>query len=73
MTGIRIVKVNEEKLGIGTMILRVIVGALVYGITLGSGFIVNVCMVIFRKDKRSLHAGTYVTYTKTQQPFNPET
>jgi uncharacterized RDD family membrane protein YckC len=67
ITGIRIAKVNGEKLGLGTMILRLLVTGLVYGITLGIGIIVSVCMVIFRKDKRSLHdiiAGTYVTYER---------
>jgi uncharacterized RDD family membrane protein YckC len=67
ITGIRIAKVNGEKLGLGTMILRLVVAALVYGITLGIGIIVSMFMVIFRKDKRSLHdfiAGTYVTYER---------
>jgi uncharacterized RDD family membrane protein YckC len=67
ITGIRIAKVNGEKLGLGTMILRLVVTGLVYGITLGIGVIVSVCMVIFRKDKRSLHdiIVAYVTYERT--------
>jgi len=63
--GIRIAKVNGEKLGIGAMLLRNIVGGLVYVVTLGIGAIVSAFMVGLREDKRSLHdmiAGTYVTY-----------
>jgi uncharacterized RDD family membrane protein YckC len=76
ITGIRIAKVNGEKVGIGTMVLRLIVSALVYVITIGIGMIVSVFMVIFRKDKRSLHdfiAGTYVTYEKSDHSSNLET
>jgi uncharacterized RDD family membrane protein YckC len=67
MVGIRIVKVNGEKVGIGTMLMRVIVASLVYGITLGIAVIVSAFMIGLRKDKRSIHdfiAGTYVTYEK---------
>lgn len=63
--GIRIAKVNGEKLGIGAMLLRNIVGGIVYVVTLGIGLIVSAFMVGLREDKRSLHdmiAGTYVTY-----------
>ena len=63
--GIRIAKVNGEKLGIGAMLLRNIVGGIVYVVTLGIGAIVSAFMVGLREDKRSLHdmiAGTYVTY-----------
>ena len=62
--GIRIVRVDGKKLGIGTMLLRYLVAALVYAITLGIGFIVSAFMVGIRKDHRSIHdfiAGTYVT------------
>lgn len=65
IVGIRIVKVNGEKLGIGAMLLRNIVAGLVYLVTLGIGIIVSAFMVGLREDKRSLHdmiAGTYVTY-----------
>lgn len=64
IAGIRIVKVNGEKLGFGTMLLRTLVGALVYIVTLGIGVIVSAFMVGMRKDKRAIHdfiAGTYVT------------
>jgi uncharacterized RDD family membrane protein YckC len=67
MLGIRIAKVNGEKVGFGTMLMRVIVASLVYGITLGIGAIVSAFMIGLRKDKRSIHdfiAGTYVTYQK---------
>lgn len=60
---IRIKKVSGEKVGFGTMVMRAIVGNLVYGITLGIAFIVSIFMVAFRNDKRSVHdfiAGTYV-------------
>ncbi|MBT2618934.1 MULTISPECIES: RDD family protein [unclassified Bacillus (in: firmicutes)] len=62
--GIRIVRMDDKKLGIGTMLLRYLVAALVYAITLGIGFIVSAFMVGIRKDHRSIHdfiAGTYVT------------
>ncbi|MED3708633.1 RDD family protein [Peribacillus frigoritolerans] len=62
--GIRIVRMDGKKLGIGTMLLRYLVAALVYAITLGIGFIVSAFMVSIRKDHRSIHdfiAGTYVT------------
>ncbi|MEP9406717.1 RDD family protein [Peribacillus frigoritolerans] len=62
--GIRIVRMDGKKLGIGTMLLRYLVAALVYFITLGIGYIVSAFMVGIRKDHRSIHdfiAGTYVT------------
>lgn len=62
--GIRIVKVNGEKLGFGAMFLRSFVAYLIYGITLGLAFIVSAIMVAAREDKRAIHdfiAGTYVT------------
>jgi uncharacterized RDD family membrane protein YckC len=65
LMGVRIAKLNGEKLGFGTMLLRVLVGNLLYIVTLGIGVIVSAFMVGLREDKRSLHdliAGTYVTY-----------
>jgi uncharacterized RDD family membrane protein YckC len=65
--GIRIVKVNGEKLGFGAMFLRSIVASIIYVITLGLGFIISAIMVAAREDKRSIHdfiAGTYVTTEK---------
>jgi uncharacterized RDD family membrane protein YckC len=73
IVGIRIVKVNGEKLGFGTMLMRVIVAGLIYGITLGIAAIVSAFMVGLRNDKRSIHdliAGTYVTYEKLKKPIN---
>ncbi|MFE3892553.1 RDD family protein [Priestia sp. YIM B13446] len=70
IVGVRIVKINGKKLGIGAMLLRVLVAGIVYGLTLGIALIVSVFMVVFRKDKRSLHdmiAGTYVTYAKPDE------
>lgn len=62
--GVRIVKVNGDSVGFGTMFIRTIVAAIVYAITLGIGLIVSAFMVGMRKDKRAIHdfiAGTYVT------------
>lgn len=62
--GVRIVKINGEKLGIGSMLLRVVVAGMLYGITLGIAAIVSAFMVGLRDDKRAIHdliAGTYVT------------
>jgi len=62
--GIRIVKVDGSKIGYGVMILRVIVGGIIYVVTLGIGLIVSAFMVGLRDDKQAIHdliAGTYVT------------
>jgi uncharacterized RDD family membrane protein YckC len=67
IVGIRIVKVNGEKIGIGTMLMRVLVASLIYIVTLGIALIVSAFMIGLRNDKRSIHdliAGTYVTYEK---------
>ncbi|ESU33866.1 hypothetical protein G3A_04290 [Bacillus sp. 17376] len=68
--GVRIAKVNGEKLGSGTMLMRTIVAGLVYVLTLGLGAIVSAFMVGIREDKRAIHdfiAGTYVTYEKPNE------
>ncbi|MDM5306317.1 RDD family protein [Peribacillus castrilensis] len=65
--GIRIVRVDGKKLGLGTMLLRNLIAGLVYVVTLGIGFIVSMFMVGLRSDHRAIHdfiAGTYVTSTK---------
>ncbi|MBY8913479.1 RDD family protein [Bacillus sp. YC2] len=65
--GIRIVKKDGTQAGFLTMILRVIVGGLIYGVTFGLAAIVSAFMVGIREDKRSIHdfvAGTYVTYAR---------
>lgn len=65
--GVRIVKVNGEKLGVGAMLLRTVVASLVYAITFGIAFIISAIMVAARNDKRAIHdfiAGTYVTPEK---------
>ncbi|WP_116372675.1 hypothetical protein [Priestia megaterium] len=52
------------------MFLHVFIVSLMCGLTLGIALIVSVFMVVFRKDKRSLHdmmAGTYVTYAKPDE------
>ncbi|EMT54389.1 MULTISPECIES: RDD family protein [Brevibacillus] len=65
IVGVRIVKVDGSPVGIGTMLLRLIVGmGLVYGLTFGIAAIVSAIMVGVREDKRAIHdliAGTYVT------------
>jgi len=62
--GIRIRKVDDEMPPtIGTMLLRQVVGSLVYAVTLGIGLIVSAIMVAVRDDKRAIHdfiAGTEV-------------
>ncbi|WP_397386841.1 RDD family protein [Paenibacillus sp. BIC5C1] len=64
--GIRIRKYGtHEPPGIGTMLMRVVVAGLVYGITFGIGFIISVFMVAIREDKRAIHdfiAGTEVVW-----------
>jgi uncharacterized RDD family membrane protein YckC len=63
--GIRIVKVNGEPVGIGTMLLRDLVSGIVYTLTFGIAAIVSVFMVALREDKRAIHdfiAGTCVTF-----------
>ncbi|WP_345239366.1 RDD family protein [Pontibacillus salipaludis] len=63
LMNIRIVKKNGENVTILTMILRVIVAGLLYGLTIGVAFIVSAIMVAVREDKRAIHdfiAGTYV-------------
>ncbi|MBT2692545.1 RDD family protein [Bacillus sp. ISL-55] len=70
IVGVRIAKVNGEKLGFGTMLLRTLVGGLVYVLTLGLAAIVSAFMVGMRHDKRAIHdfiAGTYVTYEKPNE------
>jgi uncharacterized RDD family membrane protein YckC len=62
--GIRIRRVDDGSApGIGTMLMRNVVGGIVYVVTLGIGVIVSAIMVGVREDKRSLHdmiAGTEV-------------
>lgn len=68
--GIRIARVDGEKLHIGNMLLRIVVAGLLYALTLGIGFIVSVVMVAVREDKRAIHdfvAGTYVTYNPPER------
>ncbi|RLQ96241.1 RDD family protein [Falsibacillus albus] len=67
IVGVRIVKVDGSEVGYGTMLLRQLVGGLVYGVTLGIALIISAIMIGVRSDKRSIHdfiAGTYVTHAK---------
>ncbi|MDO7907506.1 RDD family protein [Paenibacillus sp. JX-17] len=61
--GVRIRRLDGEPPGFGTMILRVIVGGLIYAVTFGVALIISVIMVVVREDNRSIHdfiAGTEV-------------
>ncbi len=63
--GIRIVKIDGSNVGILNMILRWVVGGIIYALTLGIALIVSAFMVGLREDKRAIHdfvAGTYVTH-----------
>ncbi|WP_078597696.1 RDD family protein [Evansella clarkii] len=65
VAGIRIVRVDGKKTGIGTMLLRELIGPLIYALTFGIALIVSIFMVVLREDSRSIHdfiAGTYVTH-----------
>ncbi|WP_028782363.1 RDD family protein [Thalassobacillus devorans] len=70
LTGVRIVKTNGENVGIGKMLLRELVGGLVYAFTLGIALIVSAFMVGLREDKRGIHdfiGGTYVTHDPPEE------
>ncbi|WP_347551850.1 RDD family protein [Pseudalkalibacillus hwajinpoensis] len=61
--GIRIVKLNGDPPGFVTMLLRIVVSALLYALTVGICFIVSMIMVVVREDRRAIHdfiAGTHV-------------
>ncbi|GAA0592746.1 RDD family protein [Virgibacillus siamensis] len=67
---IRIERIDGEKIGFRTMVLRHIVGfIIVYGLTFGIATIVSAFMVGLREDKRAIHdfiAGTCVVYAKPE-------
>lgn len=61
--GIRIVRMDGENVTLKNMLLRNVVGGLVYVLTFGVGLIISAFMVSLREDKRSIHdliAGTQV-------------
>ncbi|AKG05456.1 hypothetical protein AAV35_012210 [Salimicrobium jeotgali] len=65
LMGVRIVKVSGEDVTIGNMLLRIVVGGIVYVLTIGIGVIVSAFMVGLREDKRAIHdliAGTQVIH-----------
>ncbi len=68
MVGNRIVRMDGRKVGIGTMILRNIVGGTFYMITLGLGLIISAFMVGIREDKRAIHDFIAQTYVTTNPP-----
>ncbi|MGR9050454.1 RDD family protein [Halobacillus faecis] len=62
--GNRIVKTDGSDVTFINIVLRELVGGLVYVVTLGIAFIVSAFMVGLREDKRGIHdfiGGTYVT------------
>jgi uncharacterized RDD family membrane protein YckC len=63
--GIQIKRLDDEPLSISTMLMRLLIGGLVYGFTLGVALIISAIMVAAREDKRALHdfiAGTVVVH-----------
>ncbi|MCM3628011.1 RDD family protein [Paenibacillus glycanilyticus] len=67
--GIRIKRVDGMPIGIGTMLLRQLVGGLIYGFSFGIALIVSAFMVGLREDKRAIHdfiAGTFVEHDDSQ-------
>ncbi|SDN85068.1 RDD family protein [Alkalicoccus daliensis] len=70
IAGVRIVKKDNTEVSFFTMVLRYILGGLVYGLTFGIALIVSAIMVAARKDKRAIHdfiAGTYVTRDRPEE------
>jgi uncharacterized RDD family membrane protein YckC len=62
---IHIARVDGQNLGMGTLFLREIIGALVYIPTIGFATIISGFMIGLRKDKRAIHdfiAGTHVIH-----------
>lgn len=55
MVNIRIVRIDGNKLGLGTMLMRNVVAGILYGLTFGILVIVSAFMVGLRKDKRAIH------------------
>lgn len=65
---IKVKRINESELTFKHMFLREVVGKfLVMNLTFGISAIISVFMVVFRKDKRTVHdliGGTYVSYDR---------
>ncbi|MGM9986707.1 MAG: RDD family protein [Bacillaceae bacterium] len=60
---LRVVRLDGQKIDAWTAIKRYIIAGVVYGLSLGIGMWVSLFMMIFRKDKRTIHdfiAGTMV-------------
>ncbi|MBU0941631.1 MAG: RDD family protein [Bacteroidetes bacterium] len=63
--GIRIVRMDGNKVGISTTLKRYVLASIIYVVTLGIAFIISAFMMGLRNDKRSIHdliAGTQVVY-----------
>ncbi|WP_259457933.1 RDD family protein [Salipaludibacillus neizhouensis] len=68
MVGNRIVRMDGKKVGIGTILLRVIVAGIAYALTLGIGLIVSAFMVGIREDQRAINDFIAQTYVTTNPP-----
>ncbi|MFZ0369057.1 MAG: RDD family protein [Halobacillus sp.] len=68
LAGNRIVRIDGRKVGIGTMIVRVLVAGCAYALTLGIGLVVSAFMIGIREDKRAIHDFIAQTYVTTKEP-----
>ncbi|AIF42840.1 RDD family protein [Virgibacillus sp. SK37] len=68
MAGNRIVRVDGKSVGIGTMLLRDVLGGVIYTLTLGIGLIISAFMIGIREDKRTIHDLIAQTYVTTEPP-----
>ncbi|TVT28950.1 RDD family protein [Salinicoccus cyprini] len=69
LLNIRIVKKDGTDVNLSTMVLREVLGGIIYAVTFGLALIVSAFMVGLRKDKRAIHdliAGTYVTHDRAE-------
>ncbi|PSL45835.1 RDD family protein [Salsuginibacillus halophilus] len=66
---LKIMKQDHHDVGLGTMLLREVIGKAMIGtVTLGIAAVVSAFMVVFRKDRRAIHdlvAGTHVVERET--------
>lgn len=64
VVGIRIVRIDGKRVGVGTMLMRQVVSGIIYGITFGIAYIASILMVVAGVNRRAIHdfiAKTYVT------------
>lgn len=70
MVGIRIVRIDGKRVGVGTMLMRQVVSGIIYGITLGIAYIASILMVVAGANRRAIHdfiAKTYVTSDSVEE------